>query len=1539
MDFSNIEKIFQVSSAESLKYKPIKIVRKVIAPKLDTLLTQQVTVFVGNPSNNVKSILQKMEKNPKLIPSNQESNVLQKEFGSNFAKLLHLNKPRSFTHQKGGGGGGGGADDDDDEDVDILTAEEDIDDQQDVEDELDIDIDIDLEKELASTASADKDTGKIKPVFGLKYIYDYINIDDEIDTIKHKIEIHLKIPIESQHNWYTFKKGNSKFIKLLDYQCRNVISESVSQLFPVSIDTLLSKSQAGSSSSSKKILGLNVDSDFIRKYKQKSQLHILNFTNNILGDRYYTGFNQKSTINVLSLYDVITTIGIGKIQSLRNDEYTKYESLYYGMILKYWPMVKLTDFSSILSRGQFPSVSSNIKLYEKMYSDKQYYINLINSIDTKDIYKVIDLNSGITGFDFTINKNFANLFGSDILKLSDIFNSFTVNEEIPFISYFTHGMKKSKFKINTKDESEYFSEYQVQKWTQKTGTGITFKIRMVLNKENPLFDSSYMTVELNSKGKFNVKTTWKEGYSQDSFDHINLHSFYSVINNLIITINKNSPKSAFIKNIKIPEIDEKRSNINFQFVNFFTRIKFKSPSANLNYKILRVLTNVFRSHVREARPKKSRRSQTQNEAKIGYIRKSKYHKFPKSKQLNQFWIDQSKINATEPKYVYTSVSEAIQNEPKISISGIKDFDEFKFVFDFLVRLIYLSLELKTFFQKPGTEQLKDDYKKLTIREKDIVPDKYVETYYASKKKELAEGRKKSSIDPKTGKISTKYKKIKLLKSYNNKLFGYKKTDKFESYSRLCQNEKQPIPMTDAELEQFKATSPEKYVSVKYPSTDSTDPSVQPVNYVCVHNLYKYPGFISPDKHPTNHCLPCCFINDSISNPRSKNAKTYNMCLGKDSEAQSDAQREISQKYIKQYTKFIVDGRLSNPPFHLNRFLNETKISKEGKVEFKGERRSRRSIYETDRKNPPTYLLLGTPQHNRAFLTAVETALDITRGQMLPDLVDTLKKNQSVFGTLSGGRLKRRFGSLDNFIEYIQNPSSPLTPREIEDLIVRLNSKYPDDLRIHILYEDDNGAIQLRCSLKLTSKSEKSGKHIVIFNTGQYYYPIVLVGNPDKPRQVEKVFSTSTNSETSHKIIIILNDLFDKMCDTSSGVTKSIASKLKYVNLNLTLNDLYALLKKMDNWDTSKNIKFQLVNQNNYVIGIVLAPDSSKSSQLFTLPVLLSDPIKGIPLTNEYYHGEWKSVYPFLTKLSKLIMDSGNFVKHPYNNNTVISKLLVDTTQTYVVGLVLRYKLEMYIKKIPIKNINLNDPNLQNLQYKIQPFNPESVNQLIKDKVVFADKRVTDVIDIRYEQELYDLVKFEVNNILFRERNTHIRTELTKLFKKYPDKTMIDHIESELPESITIVPEDLSRLKELLRVVQYFSKTNDGTTVFEQYFKKYTFYFDLMTINKIESFLDKKDLSIDKKKDLINSIIEKILKDIVIITNKNVSNKKIQKPCSETNKTTQCQSGYCAWDSKTGKCKVVIESKNVYNNIISRIVNEIVKNISARNELLKVKLSW
>ena len=255
------------------------------------------------------------------------------------------------------------------------------------------------EKELESTTStsaAEPTKEHKKTIYGLKYVYDYINRDDEIDVVKRKIEINAKIPMEAQHNWYTFMKNNRKYVKLFDYQCRTVINESVSQLFPVSIDSMFAKSKKG-----KRILGLPTDSDFIRKYKQKSQLHILNLTNNILSDKYYAYFDQKYTINVLSLYDILNQIGIGKIQSLRSDSYNKYESFYYGIVLKYWPMVKLPDLSSILSRGQFPGISANAKMYDKMFSDRQYYINLANSIDSKEICQVVDLNSGITGFDFT----------------------------------------------------------------------------------------------------------------------------------------------------------------------------------------------------------------------------------------------------------------------------------------------------------------------------------------------------------------------------------------------------------------------------------------------------------------------------------------------------------------------------------------------------------------------------------------------------------------------------------------------------------------------------------------------------------------------------------------------------------------------------------------------------------------------------------------------------------------------------------------------------------------------------------------------------------------------------------------------------------------------------------------------------------------------------------------------------------------------------------------------------------------------------------
>jgi hypothetical protein len=1465
MDFSNIEKIFKISSADSLSYKPIKVIRKIISPKFDAIMTQQVVVFVGNSflDKNVKSILQKIEKNPKASLTKQDINVLKQEYGNNFAKILQL-------PVTGGG------------DPDILSEEDD--DEFDEMEDVGLDLDLDSNEEEVKTVSESKSSD-----FGLKYVYDYINIDDDIDTIKRKIEIHLKIPIEAQHNWYTFTRDNkSKYTKLLDYQCRTVLSDTMSYLYPVAIDTILNVD-------SKKILGLSVDNEFIRGYKQKAQLHILNFTNNILGDKYYSGFEQENTINVLNLYSVLSTIGVGKIQSLRNDDYNSYESFYYGIILKYWPMVKLIDLSTILTKGQFPDISSNYKLYEKMYLDKQYYINLINSIDVKDITKIFEINSGITGFDFTINKTFSNLFSSDILKLADVYNNFPISNDIPFISYYAHGMKEPKYKYNT-SESEYFSEYQIEKWTQNMLNGIIFKVRMVLKKDSPLYDYSFMTVELNSRGKLNIKITWKEGYTQDDFDYINLRSFYDIINKLIDKINS-SPKTVFIKNINIPEVDESRSNVTFQFINLFSRILFKSKETSLNYKILRTLVNVFRSHAREAQPKKNRRGQTQNETKLLYTRKSKYHRFPKSKQLNQFLIDQSKINTIEPKGIYIYISEAIKNEPKISIHGIKDFDEFKYTHDFLIRLIYIALNLKEFLKKKGTEQFKNDYKKLiSMREKDInvKDDKNVETYYATKKKELTENIKKSSIDA-NGKINTQFKKIKLLKAYNRKLFGYKKTDKYESYSRLCQNEKQPIPMTDAELEKYRQkTVNGKVDALKYPSND---PLVQPVNYICTHSLYKYPGFIPPDKHPSNQCLPCCFINDSIKNTRSKNSKTYNMCLGKDNE-NKDEQIEISQKYIKQYTKFIMDGRLSNPPYQLNRFLNETKIGENGKIEFKGERRNRRNIYESDRRGPPTYLLLGVPQHNRSFLTAVETALDIPRGQLLSELIDLLKKKgKIVFDTLSSGNLKRRFGTMEKYIEHINNPSTTITANEIEDLITRLNKKYPDDLSIHILYEDNNGGIQLRCT---SSKNTVTGNnHIVIFNTGQYYYPIVLVGNPDLPsKMVEKVFKTNS------KIIVIINDLFNKMCDTEK-------SKVKFAetNINLPLTEMYNVLKKMDD---SISIKYQYVNQNNYVIGLVIEP--KKGADLFTLPILISDPMKGIPVTQTYHYGNWKTVYPFLLKLSDTLGTG---------STSVINKLIVDSSEKYLVGVVLRYKLELYINKVPLNLITVGA--VKKLKRKIQTINLESINKLIKEPVIIKDQRVANVIDIKYDQELYDLVKYEVNNVLFNERNTEKRAEILKIQSKLDTTTNI--------ELLKLVPEDYNRLKELLRVTGYFAKNdNNSLKLFESYFKKYTFYFDLLTINKIESILNQ-DINLNEKKKLINAIIEKILNNIIIITKP--KDKKIETPCSDS----KCKTGYCAWDTKTGKCKVILESKNVYNSIINRMLNEIIYNISARNELLKIKLSW
>lgn len=1478
MDFNqnSIKSIFRIKSSAELKYVPIKVIQKSIAPTMKSLMTQRIVVFVGEVDSSIKSVLLKLEKNAQGAVSEPDARKLKDEFGANWKQLLHIGKMK------------GGAIDDE-----IIYTEEDSDSEM-----PDMELEDELDKELKTTSSESAKPEEKVSKSGIKYIFDYINLDDEIDTVKRKIEGYLEIEYAAQHNWYLSENK----VHNLDYQCRVIVNENLTQPFSISINDIFG------SSSQKNILGINVDQDFIRTYKLKSQMYIMNTTNNILADQYYSGFLNSRTIYTMDLYTVINLIGYGNIQTLRTNNFNQFEAFYYGFVLKYWPAIKVNDLIAIINHSHLPSPH---KQELKVYIDKQYYINIMNTIENTEIEKMFTMQTGITGFDFSINKKFSNLFETDILKLNDIFNNINVSEDIPFITYYTHGIPKPKYKIHVKNESNYYIDYHVKKWTDgaSTSTGITFKVRMVLDKKNPLYDSSFMTIYLNGRGKMDVKITWKEGYIDNSFDHINLESFYTVVNDIIIKINKSSPKSAFIKNIMIPEIYPDRKNVNFQFINFFSRLKFKRPEDTLNYKLLRILVNTFRSHVREVRPKKMRRSQTQNEAKIGYIRKSKFHKFPKSKQLNQFWIDAAKIKSTEPKSIYIHVSEAIQNEPKIAMHGVKNFAEFDLVYNFIIRLIYLSVNLEEFFKRPGTERLKEEYKRNTVREKDLKKEEYIETYYASKKREMAEGKKKSSINPSTGEINTKYKKIKLLKAYDSKLFGYKKTDKYESYSRLCQNEKQPYPMSNEELAIYKRKHPNS-LAVKYTSDE------EPINYVCEHSLYKYPGFISPDKHPENKCLPCCFINDSISNPKSKNSKTYKMCLGKEEPAGADEKPDsISQKYIKQYTKFITDNRLSNPPQQLNRFLNETKIGLNGQIEFKGERRSRRSIYETDKKHPPTYLLLGIPQHHRSFITAVEAVLDIPRGKMLNELIDKLKKKHTLFDTLSGGTLKRRFGKIENFITYLQNPNIPLNPADVEDLIVRLNDKFPDQLQINIMYEQDD-VTMVKCIERFNIIDQQNLKHIVIFNTGNYYYPIVLIGETDDG-SIQRVYSAN------HKIVVLLTDLLAKMC-IGTGI---IVEKMKYVNLNMTLPDLYNLLKKIGYTD---KIKHQLVNHKNFVMGLII-DDNGKQ---FTIPVLMSDPIKGIPLTTNYYYGNWNVVYQFLQKISKELFATGKYTSHP-DNNTIISKLIVDPSNKYVIGLVLRYKLEMYIEKTPVSKIKL-DPLIKKLRYKVQLFDPDVVNKSIKNNDIIKDKRIDNVSDIKYQQEIYNLVKFEVNNILFKERNQEIRKLIIKLFEKYPNQTIIDHLSETNIEFDQI---DVERLTELMRIVKYFSKKGPKKSHlnhFTDYFDRYTFFFDLITIGKIEKILEN---TADREniEPQIRKIIEGLLKNTLTI-GKKLTNKKINKPCSEETKQPGCNNGYCIWDT-SGKCKIIIESATEYQNILTRIVNELIKNISARNEFLKVKMSW
>lgn len=1369
---------------------------------------KKMYIFVGYQKKEIQHILGKSSR------TKHEEEILSKKFGKNWKRVLGIeriqigggkrirgrSKGRSKSRSRSKGRGEG----------EILEEEEIAPRRiEDTEEEL-LKVLEEMEKEsieeetkrLEELRSTEPE---IKIVVGgvkIQYVFDYINSDDSINTIKKKIYIWSKIPMVEQHIFYIRDSKvfeGEKEIVSMQYDIVNL--ESKGKLYPLNI---LANN------------GIDIDRRFIKEYETNRILTIRDHGNLLLNE--FENFDRN-----LYFADLEEFLGsAGSRQNIMADP----REVYQGFVLKYFPGISPDAFREILEKKYVNP--EKVGTLERDFSDIQKQINVIHEIG---IEKIKEKKLKILTMSWKVNFDEISKITGRILNARNLFDAFEVDNVVPYIKF------KDTEKVYHKVFKLFYNENLTlveKKWKPTEPQLLSFRMKTE--------GASYASVNVFDDGRMEVRNSWPEA------ENINLEKANKVIETLKEVVKKINELEGgvFVGEYRIPDPVGRVSGINV-----VGDLEMKVP----DYKNLALLSKIFNGYLVVDTEK---RIETTFSVYYRYLRTSV--EFRKGAKLRRETRNEVLFSEEFPEsgIIQDPLGKTIKGidvhlvgqwSPKLFIAGSKTIKEMEEVYNFMMRFIYIFENIEKF---------------------DIVQDKWETLKGVIKKKEDIEGRE--------------VKLVRKLQHIDPVLFDFERTGKVEFYSRLCQSAQQPLPLTDAEFEQVKDEYEEvlRYGNKTYPG--------QFLNYVCPSHAYKFPGFLPKEKHPKGFCLPCCYKTSS-QKVKSRKHKIFKECMrleyGKELTSEEDPAREESnRRYIKNWGKPIQEGRLGLIPPGLHILFNkkDCRISKLNMLE----------------RNSKCFLIFGINQDEASFITCIATAVlgaqnvvssVEAREKMLTFLdkmVEHLRSNKQIFDMLENGEVKREFGTLDTFIEYLETGGggSGIDDKYVLDLFSNFNVYKPDGVNIVIFTEDaETGKVSISCSGRtyslLESFENPHRRTIVLVKSGKYYHPIFRISTDNSPMAnitVQRMF------EKNQEIIKIIVKMFEYLCDIGGADDKFAEYKRRFgINLMPNAEDILRILPR------KYEIKSQVLGRS----GIEWL-NIKEGENVFAFPVGSGSPKLSDVEIGKRKNGKSRVVKKFIEILDK---EYGLQI----TNTVVRGKVLL--------GYLLNSNYFVWVRE------GEKDTEFPEMVLK---HDITDIDKFIGNGVQQPDERIVEMKKINLNMDTYKMLILEISEYLFRQRNKEIRKKIERIFDRYPGNSMEDYkkIKDKLFE-LGISTNDLVKLDAIVR--EMFVDETEGLDLFEET----TFEFDGIFKKEIEENLEKRR---------IEKIVREIVDEVSILGKAEENPGNVLSICT-TKKKSSCEHvPWCVWDSK-GKCKVVIEGKKEKEDLIKRITEEIIKNDIIRNNIL------
>lgn len=1093
--------------------------------------------------------------------------------------------------------------------------------------------------------------------------------------------------------------------------------------------------------------------------------------------RDYIDFITNNEIFMIDLYSQL-----GQNFKIEPD---KKRNLYDVYISIYFPFIStnhLDDIINLLNKQDNPEEDYVVNKYKTLRNDlklENEITELVNDTQfnmqnkLNELFEDNHIIQSIIYVNMSDKNNRTGTILEDSFNLYAIFDSFIVNEEYPFIQYYSmdNGLIYKFYQ-----KSSVINRPEImKKWFENAPYGISIRRKIE--------DDKYMTFVINDVGKIEYRVTWRES---DQATIKDIKETYGLVRSILKKINKETTKVKFIN----PE-DER---FTYAFVNSIQ--KFKIPDKFIiNHNDLSEFSRFFYPYISlviDPRKREGKVKKENTKSKFGtYLRYKRVSKFENRLRMhlrilyimrNFEFNDKDLINevarqfnitmdiaAKELDFVRDKYSNVIKKSRKvlkklntlpkskppgigidiqgrtsdnykIRITGARNKDQLFEIINFIKTLIFLYVETYL-YKKSKYQKIKETLKKLTN--------------IAKRRHLVAE-----IVD-----YSSEIKNVKIITSLDKKRLGFRPEEGQNQWTRSCQNsgeekKRRPVVISGDKIQDllkkgFKYDKKLKMYIKKHKDKDLKKEIImrainlpteegKAIYYYCdpdMNKKHKYIGFLSRGNNPDNLCMPCCFKKDQYESTNKIKSNYFKKCIGEmnDYKVEKKSLESIGDKlYILQETNKVQEGRFLFLPKYLDIFFNK--------------------IWNNDITIKNHYMVQSTSGYflkfmvkdaKFHFLAAIAAIYDLSFDQIIEKVKRflLLKENKKYFYFLDEGKIYQRFEKLENYLNFIEEKKY-LDYKILGEVLTLPGVLEEEGLGIYIFnksisHENNKTSYYLDC---LNSNNQKylfnTAMNIVLLKDGKYYFPVLQAQKEKKDKKITINKKYSFENKNGN-IINQIRGFYISSC--SEKILEQISISSKYQAKYIT-NLFKTLEPKTQYLDSIGQVRYLKLKKLNMIIPTFPSGLDMWYDYTFELP-------------------KFSSLKETLNNLKKL---------NEIDNTFKPEKLLyLDKVRTnYIIhSILLTNKLIL-----PIKTEKLDEKSIKKLKLTLELKPPEDdINQKLKSESNPIDENRLIVKKSKYLDEGYNLFRFELSHYL--QKNPKVKNEL------------IDIVRSEIP---------IQRKKELIR---------------------------------------------------------------------------------------------------------------------------------------------